>query len=84
MAAWLDESGAAKQNLLTVSGLEATLGDPRGAEAGQVWSSQGVCIADLLCFGTASGRCVFAYADLTGALCMTFRASSFAYTSYAL
>ena len=36
VAAWLEQSDAAKRNLLTVSGQEATVGDPQGAEAGQV------------------------------------------------
>ena len=36
VAAWLEQSDAAKRSLLTVSGQEATVGDPQGAEAGQV------------------------------------------------
>ena len=52
MAAWLERSEAAKQNILTVSGQEATVGNGQGAEAGQVCSC--LCLPPLAAVQAAS------------------------------
>ena len=55
MAAWLERSDAAKQNMLTVSGQEATVGNGQGAEAGQVCWHMSLRLATQLAAVHAAG-----------------------------
>ena len=74
MAAWLERSEAAKQNMLTVSGEEATVGNGQGAEAGQVcWHMSLHLATQIAAAHVASSIAVLHFPGLVADVCVLLR-----------